>query len=97
MNDDTPRVLPTLIPDVEEPVELLDVVDAALSTEIHEKLRSQGFTVQDVIDGRVSWLDPEEIVEEVWATLCDECEYQRLMRMLPDLLREARSFPFSSS
>ena len=34
----------------------------SLSTEAHQMLRDAGWTVQDVLDGKVPGLDPDEIV-----------------------------------
>ncbi len=61
---DPPRVLPTLVPgDDEDPeVDPWEVLEMSLSTETLQMLRETGRTVQDVLDGKVPGLDPDEIV-----------------------------------
>jgi hypothetical protein len=60
-----PHLLPTLIADDDEDPEVdpWEVLEMSLSTEQHRMLRDTGRSVQDVLDGKVSGLDPDEIVE----------------------------------
>ena len=61
---DPPHLLPTLIAgDDEDPeVDPCEVLEMSLSTEQHRMLRDTGRSVQDVLDGNVPGLDPDEIV-----------------------------------
>ena len=61
---DPPLTLPTLIPgDDEDPeVDPWEVLEMSMSTEQHRMLRDTGRSVQDVLDGKVPELDPDEIV-----------------------------------
>ena len=74
MNDDvTAKLLPTLVPgpsDDERDDD--DVVWAALCDETLRMLHDHGLTVQDVLDGKVPGLDPEEIIAEAVAADRDE-------------------------
>jgi hypothetical protein len=85
------QVLPTMIPDDEEPIVLDEIIDAALSREDHRMLSERGLTVMDILAGNVPEFDPVDIIIGVWDThLLDEHldEYNRAMGQLPDLLAE---------
>src|SRR5260370_39323318 len=67
---DPPPLLPTLIvgDDDEDPeVDPWEVLEMSLSTEQHRMLRDTGRSVQDVLDGKVPGLDPDEIVAKAMA------------------------------
>jgi hypothetical protein len=61
---DPPRVLPTLVPgDDEDPeVDPWEVLDMSLPLDTLIMMQRQGISVQDVLDGKVPGLDPDEIV-----------------------------------
>jgi len=61
---DLPPVLPVLVPgDDEDPEgDPYDVLEMSLPTETLRMLWDRGLGVQDVLDGRVPGLDPDEIV-----------------------------------
>jgi hypothetical protein len=61
---DPPRVLPTLIAgDDEDPeVDPWEVLEMSLPQETLIMMQRQGISVQDVLDGKVPGLDPDEIV-----------------------------------
>jgi hypothetical protein len=63
---DPPRLLPTLIAgDEDDPeVDPWEVLEMSLSTEMMQMRSDTGRTVQDVLDGKVPGLDPDEIVAE---------------------------------
>jgi hypothetical protein len=69
---DPPRVLPTLVPgDDEDPeVDPWEVLEMSLPAETMVMMQRQGISVQDVLDGKVPGLDPDEIV----ATAMSETE-----------------------
>jgi hypothetical protein len=70
------------------PIVLDEIVDAALSYETHRMLSDSGLTVDDVVAGKVPGLDPVEIIVEVWERVLEYDEFERCMRLLPDLLAE---------
>jgi hypothetical protein len=61
---DPPLLLPTLVAgDDEDPeVDPWEVLEMSLSTEMMQMLSDTGRSVQDVLDGKVPGLDPDEIV-----------------------------------
>jgi hypothetical protein len=61
---DPPRLLPTLVPgDDEDPeVDPWEDLEMSLPLETLVMMQRQGISVQDVLDGKVLGLDPEEIV-----------------------------------
>ena len=63
---DAPKVLPTLIvePDEpeDEPLEDWEALMAALPSGTLTLLHARGLTMQDVLDGKVPWLDVDELL-----------------------------------
>jgi hypothetical protein len=96
VNDDKPEkaprrnTKPTMIAGgVDDyPIVLDEIVDAALSFEAHRALWDSALTVLDVVAGKVPGLDRVEIITEVWERVLEYDEYERCMRLLPDLLAE---------
>jgi hypothetical protein len=72
----------------DQPIVLDEIVEAALPTETLFALWDSGLSVLDVLEGNVPGLDPVEIITEVWERALECDEYQRCMRLLPDLLAE---------
>jgi hypothetical protein len=87
----TPKVLPTMIPDEEEPIVLHEIVDAVLSREQHRMLSEQGLSVVDILAGKVPEFDPVEIIVGVWEDNLPDDEYARAFAELPELLAEYRN------
>jgi hypothetical protein len=85
-----PRTLPTMIAGGVDgqPIVLDEIVDAALPYETHRALRDSGLSVLDGLAGNVPGLDPVEVIVEVWERVLEYYEYERCMRLLPDLLAE---------
>ena len=71
-----------------QPIVLDEIVDAARPYETHRALWDSGLSVLDVVAGNVPGLDPVEIIVEVWERVLEYDEYERCMRLLPDLLAE---------
>jgi len=61
---------------------------AALPLETHRRLSDSGLCVRDVLAGNVPGFDPVEIIVEVWERMLEYDEYERCMRLLPELLAE---------
>ncbi len=59
-----PQLLPTLVPgdDEDREVDAYEVLEMSLPTETLQMLWDAGRSVQDVLDGKVPGLDPDEIV-----------------------------------
>jgi hypothetical protein len=72
----------------DQPIVLDEIVDAALPRETHRMLSESGPSMLDVLEGNVPSLDPVEIITEVWERALEDDEYERCMRLLPDLLAE---------
>src|ERR1700674_4356944 len=84
------NTMPTMIavPVDDQPIVLDEIVEAALPRETHRMLSDAGLSVLDVLAGNVPALDPVEIITEVWERELEYDEYERCMRLLPDLLAE---------
>jgi hypothetical protein len=72
----------------DQPIVLDEIIDAALPRDTHRMLSDSGLSVHDVLARNVPGLDPVETITEVWERMLEYEEYERCMRLLPDLLAE---------
>jgi hypothetical protein len=70
---EVPKLLPTLIVEPDEPeVDQADIIEMALDAETTAWLRRHGLTFDDVLAGRVPWIDVEEILARAEQECADD-------------------------